>query len=258
MANHPTSQHDWHHTAPGRQVAVEEAPILEEMIRRLHGDVLVWSGAQPPEAVAIARCMIRHCFYAALPGALDVAPAATEGREFSHFTSSLTELALPANSVDGFVVHYGLEGVADQRAALRELARVLAYGGRLVICAINPLSLWGVRGLYGRLRPDMLSNLHFISPLRMIDWLAVLGFEIDQKISYMAYGQPLGSTPGMSRFSKALKARQLPVGGVYLLTAIKSAVGVRPLRHRRGVTSNKLAVVAYPRLSSWNRGERGS
>jgi SAM-dependent methyltransferase len=202
--------------------------------------------------------MVRHCFYAELPGAGLVTPDPIDGREFSHFTASLSELALRPGSVDGFVLHYGLEGVADPRRALREVARVLSYGGRLVLCAVNPVSLWGLRGLYSRFRGDMMSDLRFISPLRMLDWLAVLGLEVDQKIHYLGYGQPYGKSPGTSAFAQRLKEHQLPIGGVYVLTAVKTAHGVRPLRDRRRAARGKLAPVAYPRVGGYNRNKRGS
>ena len=82
---------------------------------------------------------------------LAMAPASDdEGNELACFSADVHELPLPNGCLDAVILHHALETAEDPRTAIREIARVLAPGGRLVVCGFNPLSLWGVRGAYAR------------------------------------------------------------------------------------------------------------
>ncbi len=88
--------------------------------------------------------------------------------------------ALPfeANSLDLVVLPHSLELNTDPHATLREVERVLVPEGKVVICCLNPASLWGLRQrrahLYRRLGfgelflPDA---GEFIGYWRLRDWL---------------------------------------------------------------------------------------
>jgi hypothetical protein len=121
------------------------------------------------------------------------------------------------------------------------------------------MSLWGLRGLYARAADDAFSKLRFLSPLRLVDWLKVLGFDTEGA-HYLAYQLPVdggGSNARVFRGARDLLSRyQLPVGGAYVLSAVKRAVAARPDRSLARLRAGKLAPVAYPKLSAWNRVER--
>ena len=192
------------------------------------------------------------------------------------FQCQLDALPLPNSSLDAMVVHHALEAADDPRTAVREIARVLQPGARLVICGFNPFSLWGLRNLFGRFSRGRPSTLRFVSPARILDWLTVLGFELSDDVLYLAYGMPFSLRSGAAssaaageaepgawhprnwaqQVRQALHLPQLPFGGAYIIVAVKQAAAVRPdlspLKSRAG----KLAPVAYPKLSAWNRGER--
>ncbi|MCZ6641749.1 MAG: methyltransferase domain-containing protein [Gammaproteobacteria bacterium] len=173
---------------------------------------------------------------------------------------ALHAIPLPNHSLDAVVLHHTLETVIDPRSAIRELARVLVPGGRLVVCSFNPISPWGLRTLYARLFTDHFSGLGLISPYRLVDWLTVLGFELQEPVRYLSYNLPFSLGKRQSKLSHgietALQRLQFPVGGVYIVSAVKQAFGVRPdWKISRG-RAPKLAPVAYPKLSAWNRIER--
>ena len=71
--------------------------------------------------------------------------------------------------------------MTDPRAGLREAARVLAPGGRIVIVGFNPISLFGIRRIYGKWADDVFSQRCFVNPIRLFDWLELLGFSMDAK-----------------------------------------------------------------------------
>lgn len=250
MARLPESRAaNWVATGLGQRVLAEESPWLAEMVRRCHGEILLWSGPAPEAAAGLKRCMARNCFY--------IAPSGTPAPgDLSCFRGCLSALALPSHCADGFVLHHSLELAPDPRQALREVGRVIAPGGRLLVCAFNGWSLWGLRALYGRLAPDLFSGMKFVNPLRLADWLTLLGFEMDGKAAYLGYGAPFGGkwNPD-NRMGSWLRQAQPPVGGMLLISAIKQSQGARLIGRRRAFRSAPLTP-AFPEPSAWNPVER--
>lgn len=240
----------WVATGLGRRVLAEETPLLTEMVRRCHGDTLLWSGPAPEAAAGVKRCMVRDCFYMAplgIPASCDLAC----------FRGCLSALPLPRHCADGFVLHHSLELEPDPRQALREVSRVIAPGGRLLVCAFNGWSLWGLRALYGRLHADLFSGMRFVNPLRLADWLALLGFEMDGPTVHLGYGAPFGGNWNPeNKLGGWLRRAQPPAGGMLLISAFKQSRGARRVGRRRAFRSAPLAPAAYPKPTAWNPVER--
>jgi len=236
----------------GRQVLTLETAAITPFIRRLHGDVVLWAGSHVPSADMLQRCMVRHSLF--LQPRPELGPST-----MASLAGQLEALPFKSNSLDGVVLHHALEETSDQRVALREVTRVVVPGGRLIICGFNPLSVLGVRRLYARVARDGLSDHHFVNPLRMFDWLPLLGFELDVAPLYCGYLLPFRKL--MERFDLPMLERRehalypkpmLPFGSVLVVSAIKQAVSSR--RQWRGKKEHRrLAPVAYPSVSSWQR-----
>ncbi|TDJ23296.1 MAG: SAM-dependent methyltransferase [Gammaproteobacteria bacterium] len=227
--------------------------MLEEHARRFHGDSLLWAGCHSKFADSVHGCMIRNRIIA-----IDESSDLSDG--LVGIRCALHAIPLPNHSLDAVVLHHTLETVDDPRTAIRELSRVLVPGGRLVVCSFNPISPWGLRTLYARLFTDHFSGLRLVSPSRLADWLTVLGFELQEPVRYLSYSLPfsIGKKPWKRghRIETALRRRQFPIGGVYLISAVKQAYGIRPDWQTSRGRPPKLAPVAYPKLSAWNRIER--
>lgn len=196
--------------------------------------------------------MVRNRFHLETCG-VDGADAAEES-EVARFRADLHELPVPNNTLDAVVLHHVLESAQDPRTAIREVSRALAPGGRLLIVAFNPWSLWGVRSAYARVFQDSFTGLKFVSVRRLLDWLTVLGFELQQEVKYLAYELPFTTGRKDARIWQRLRsgfARSgLPVGGVYVISAVKQAAALRPDWSAAGVPGRKLAPAAYPKLSA--------
>jgi len=242
-------------SALGRQTLDLESAAIGPYIRRLHGDVVLWAGSHGASATALQRCMVRHAMYLQQCPQ----PAATE---VTSLAGQLEAMPFKSNSLDGVFLHHALENTNDPRVALREVTRVLVPGGRVIICGFNPLSLLGVRRLYASLVDDSLSEQRLVNPLRLFDWLTLLGFELDAAPLYCGYMLPFRKLmekfdlPMLERRENALHAKPLlPFGSVLLVSAVKQAVSGR--RQWRGKKERRrLAPVAYPRVASWRRIER--
>jgi len=224
---------------------------MSECARRFHGDTLLWAGCHTDLTDTVRGCMVRNRIYLET---CDGTGGCPEVGEAASFRAGLHELPLTNNALDAVVLHHVLEGADDPRTAIREVARVLAPGGRLLIVSFNPWSLWGIRGAYARFFRDSFSGLRFVSPVRLLDWLTVLGFELQHEVRYLAYELPFATRnkdAGPWKRFRALCARHgLPVGGVYVISAVKQAAAIRPDWSLTAVRGRKLTPAAYPRLSA--------
>jgi SAM-dependent methyltransferase len=139
------------------------------------------------------------------------------------------ELPIATQSVDLVVLPHALEFAANPHEILREVDRVMMPEGRLVIVGFNPWSLWGLRSAVGLSRGEPPWNGRFVSLLRVKDWLALLGFDVNAG-RLVGYAPPFDSESVRRRFGFMEPAgdRWWAVGGaVYMLQAIKRVRGMR-------------------------------
>jgi len=245
LANTPSQRlAAWFATPQGERLLREEHACLGDAARRFHGDALLWAGCHGEVARTVRGCMVRNRLFAS------PVDAGTP-EDLCTMRCALEALPLPNGSLDAMVLHHALETAEDPRSGLREAARVLVPGGRLVVCAFNPLSLWGGRRAYARLRRDAFSGMRFVTTFRLLDWLALLGFERQTSIQYLSYRLPFSAgrdetlAPGPTE--RFLCRSQAPVGGVYVVSAVKQAVAVRPSWRAAGLKGAPLMPAAYPK-----------
>jgi SAM-dependent methyltransferase len=87
-------------------------------------------------------------------------------------------LPLQSDSIDMVIVPHLLEFDANRFQTIREIERVLKPEGLLVVLNFNPWSVWvRYQYLWDIKMADSWTG-HFISRLRMLDWLKVLNFEV--------------------------------------------------------------------------------
>lgn len=147
----------------------------------------------------------------------------------------LRQLPFAANSIDLIVLPHVLEFHADPHQILREVERVLIAEGQLVIVGFNPLSLWGAcrrlrsAGGQGHVFPW---NGRYLSVLRLRDWLALLGFEVNRG-NFGCYAPPFSQEKWLQRsaFLELAGDRWWGfAGGVYMIRAVKRVLGMRLLQ----------------------------
>jgi SAM-dependent methyltransferase len=141
-------------------------------------------------------------------------------------------------SLDLLVLPHTLEFSTDPHATLREAERVLVPDGRIVICGLNPTSLWGWRQRRARITRGMgVGHLYLpagselIGYWRLRDWLRLLSFEVESG-SFGCYRPAVRSSAWLERMAwmDTLGARYWPIlGAAYCVTAVKRVRGMRTL-----------------------------
>ena len=147
-----------------------------------------------------------------------------------------SSLPFPASSLDLVFLPHTLEFSADPHATLREVERVLVPEGRVVICGLNPVSLWGLQqrrsDLYRKIGFDHVflpQAGEFIGYWRLRDWLRLLGFEVEVG-EFGCYRPGFASERWLRRMEWMDRAgpRWWPIfGAAYFLVAVKRVRGVR-------------------------------
>ncbi len=136
-------------------------------------------------------------------------------------------LPLASGSVDLALLCHALEFSDDPHALLREVDRVLALDGRVVVVAFNPWSLFGLRRVLRRDAPPWSGC--FYSPSRVADWFDLLGWRV-QRRETLGFAPPVRSAR-MRRWCAALERLQpwLPAqGGIQVMVGQKHSIPFTP------------------------------
>lgn len=164
--------------------------------------------------------------------------------------SELEAIPLESESVDVLIAHHALEFATNSHQVLREMQRVLAPQGHLIIIGFDPHSPMGLaHWLKGKVGHPLWRNRHTLSRSRIVDWLHLLGCELQDRQHLFAVPLVSGRLQGLSlSINKQVTRNKWPLGGIYMLHAIKQVQGlIQPRRMReRRVSQPLLGLVPEP------------
>jgi len=222
MTEEIIGMHEWLVTPPGQYLLAWEQAQMDAAVANLFGFHALQLGLPQLDALRANRMPHRWL------GSQSPADAKL-GRQVALVTD-FSALPFPANSLDLVVLPHALELTADPHGTLREVERVLMPEGRLVICGLNPVSLWGFRQRrahwyrwLGRSRLFLPEAGEFIGYLRLRDWLRLLNLEIEDG-HFGCYRPAFSSQAWLDRFAwvDKLGPRSWPIlGSAYTLVAVK-------------------------------------
>jgi SAM-dependent methyltransferase len=251
MSDQIIGLHDWFQTPPGRYVLAWEQAQFDRAVADIFGYHALQLGLIDLDTLAANRMQHRWIAVGSAesssaavaqgsprvtPGTEtpDVAAARPRAALFTEFSS----LPFPEASLDLVVLPHTLELNADPHATLREVERVLVPEGRVVICGLNPASLWGLRQRRAHLYQRMgfgdlyLPNAgEFIGYWRLRDWLRLLSFEVESG-RFGCYRPAVRTEKWLNRFEWMDRpgARWWPIfGAAYFVVAVKRVRGMRLL-----------------------------
>ncbi|REL27126.1 class I SAM-dependent methyltransferase [Thalassotalea euphylliae] len=170
-------------------------------------------------------------------------------RTNSSVIADIDDLPFIEHSVDVCLLGHALEFSVDPHHVLREASRVLIPNGYMVITGYNPISFAGLNKLMPYRRKQMPWREQFFTPMRVKDWLELMGFEIleDTRIlhstlagqtatNHTSKGSPNGDDKPVQQ-GKIKQAWQtfaqayLPaIGSVYVIVAKKRVHPLTPIK----------------------------
>lgn len=239
---------DWLKTPPGAYLLDWERTQFDETVSDIFGYHALQLGL--PELDALQANRMPHRWLALVAAAPEpeqasspgwisraTAPEALSSRRAALFTDP-GALPFPEGSLDLLVLPHALELSRDPHATLREVERVLVPEGRVVICGLNPTSLWGLQQRRGRFYQGggdhgqfLPKTREMIGYWRLRDWLRLLNFEVESG-RFGCYRPALTSQKWLDRLKwmDAAGERWWPIfGAAYFLVAVKRVRGVRLL-----------------------------
>lgn len=242
---------DWFESPAGAYLLAWEQQKLDLAVVDIFGYHALQLGLPALDALAANR--MPHRWLATAEGV----PASRAALQTDY-----AALPFPESSLDLVVLPHALDSHADPHAVLREVARVLVPGGRVVVSGFNPASLWGLRQGCEHLcrrfnvgAPLLPQGLDFIGSRRLRDWLRLLDFEVETG-GYGCYRPLMGSEKWLQRWRwmDRAGARWWPFfGAAYVLVAVKRVRGVHLLEPAwRKAGSKAAATVPLARRSGDN------
>ncbi len=213
----------WWQTPLGRSLLAAEAELLGEAMEDVFGWELLQVGAWGGARELLARGRTRR-------KSLVAAPDSAAGADI---IARPAHLPVGGDSIDAALLPHTLEFAPDPYAVLREVDRVLAGEGQLLILGFRPFSLWGLRARASRRGfPPGLRRV--LSPSVVREWLVLLGYEVvaESRYLYLApWSRGLSPGEGTGRILRPGLIYPLPAGA-YLLKARKRVYTLTPIRPR--------------------------
>ncbi|WDE09588.1 class I SAM-dependent methyltransferase [Thalassomonas haliotis] len=146
--------------------------------------------------------------------------------------ADIDDLPLLKQSVDVCVLSHALEFSLDPHHVVREANRVLMPNGYLVITGFNPFSLAGINKLIPYRKNKNPWNERFFSPMRVKDWLHLMGYEIIADHRCLHHSLATNVRQGkLSGYWQSFANNYLTsLGSVYVIIAKKRVLPLTPIK----------------------------
>ena len=156
----------------------------------------------------------------------------SEQAQKCNLVGDIDDLPLLEHSVDVCVLLHALEFSLDPHHVVREANRVLIPNGYLVITGFNPFSLAGLNQFIPYRRNKTPWNERLFSPMRVKDWLHLMGFEIQLDKRFLHSTLARQVTQGViSNHWHNIASRYFPsLGSVYVIVAKKRVLPLTPIK----------------------------
>jgi len=225
LARH--SLRSWYETPLGQALLEAENKELESVLPGLFGYHLLQL-SEHHNSDYLSKSSIRHQIIADVCSVSDQHDCQLGVQMNAH------NLAIASDSVDVVVLPHTLDVDMNPQQVLRETDRVLVPEGRAVILNFNPWSSWGIRHIPNIYHGQMPYSSRFFSPMRIKDWLTLLGFEVES-IKTFFYRLPVSNPAVLKKLSflDVVGEKIWPAfGSVYLIVARKQVSTLTPVRPR--------------------------
>jgi SAM-dependent methyltransferase len=215
----PHYPHSWRDLPNGEVIKRAIEQELAPWWQKFFGYHLIKLGALSSE-IEIADCTINHQVNISIKN------------KFANVVGDIDDLPLQEHSVDVCLLSHALEFSLDPHHVVREANRVLIPNGYLVLTGFNPLSLVGLNRLLPYRRNTTPWNEHFFSPMRVKDWLHLMGFEIlaDQRCLHSSLTGKVSTESLQQKWHTFAKSYLPALGSVYVIVAKKRVLPLTPIK----------------------------
>lgn len=208
----------WLETPIGNYLLAQEQALFDDIVSDIFGFNAMQLGFLQADLLRNSR----------IPFALKASE--TEG----NLLCETQQLPISSNTMDLVLLPHTLDFSINPQQTLREVERVLRPEGHVVIAGFNPLSAWGMRRFVSKRcsSSSALWHAHFLSALRIKDWLNLLGLEV-VSTRLACYKLPVQSATWIQRLDGLDKfgSRCWPMlGGIYCIVAKKRVIGMRIIK----------------------------
>lgn len=221
--NYPTS---WQDLPNGNIILSAINEVLNPWWQRFFGYHLLKIGALSHE-VSCQSSPIKHqisCFNPLF--------TSEHGDCKANIVGDLDDLPVLEHSVDVCLLSHVLEFSLDPHHVIREANRALIPNGYLIITGFNPLSLAGLNRAIPHRKKKSPWNEHFFSPMRVKDWLHLMGYEIlsDERCLHSSLTGKV-SEKGIASYWRKFASNYLTsLGSVYVIIAKKRVLPLTPIK----------------------------
>jgi SAM-dependent methyltransferase len=150
----------------------------------------------------------------------------------TNIVGELDDLPLLEHSVDVCLLSHVLEFSLDPHHVIREANRTLIPNGYLIITGFNPLSLAGLNKIMPYRRKKTPWNEHFFSPMRVKDWLHLMGFEIlsDERCLHSSLSGKMCEYTVANHWHSFANNYLTSLGSIYVIIAKKRVLPLTPIK----------------------------
>ena len=233
----------WYSSPLGRRLAQSEKLILDESLPDLFGYFLLQCGCPEIKAETGAGKWLKSS-RVSTQICLDY-----DINQGVNCQTNLAHLPVKSDSIDIIILPHVLDFSIEPHQVLREAERVLIAEGHIVILGFNPWSVWNIVRLFLFWTKQAPWNARFLAASRVMDWLALLGFDVVQCKGYF-YQPPVQSeslSKKMGFFGNVIQRFLPKFGAGYVLVARKRVETLTPIRprwrSRRQVVANGLETI---------------
>lgn len=222
---------EWVQSKVAKQLVEFETKAVNALMPDLHGHYLLQYSAWNQKL--LSETTLKHNFF--------VGKEVEEGANVD-----CHQMPFRDNTLDCVFLHHILDFSDHPHQALREAARIVVPNGYIALVGFNPFSSWVISRHLPR--GYMPSGGSAISSSRVMDWLELLGFRVEQSKSYqMMPPFMVHAFPRLSRrIERFLNWVGVPGGAMYVIVARKLVAGRTPIRPQWKVLSGRKFPVATP------------
>lgn len=217
---------EWFETPVGAGLLTQERALLDKELAHLFGYFLLQLGQVSNQSL-LTQSRVKT--------KLVLDDEIVSAGEAGLVLADLDFLPIQSESVDVVVLPHTLEAVSDPYHLVRQVDATLMPEGRLVITGFNAYGCALLRARFGRTRQTF-KQAHFINMHRVIDWLNLLGYDIQvaQHGPISCFGKRQNTIDSwfwsmIERFERGLERWGVHLGNVYIVVAKKRVMTPKPV-----------------------------